>query len=322
MSYMGKCPFSVICSVTHNFRTFALFIQLFLAKVLIIDHDFILKWGLAILSYTSLSSIVYLKWKEKAPTWIHYVGVVTFLLLIAILTVTSQTPATDEIAETGHVHEDGTWHAQPHTAGDSRTTYEQLLTEKEQLKSAIERNTEIFKEKREKYQQLLGRYEQLKEQSEIREEVKSEKAEVSEDVPVSPFGFGTYPEVPSDYIASLGLPIWYEHGFDEIPATATHERNIELIDRVLVKLWKDGKDVDRGFYKDGKVYPLYSKSAYVKHYHRIHDNGYTTDLTVIKSSDFDLNLTIERLQNGDIPDDYTILDLDTEGIDPYTFLGL
>ena len=142
------------------------------------------------------------------------------------------------------------------------------------------------------------------------------------EVRVSPFGFGPYPEVPSDYIASLGLPIWYEHGFDEIPATAIHERNIELIDRVLVKLWKDGEDVDRGFYKDGKVYPLYSKSAYVKHYHRIHDEGYTIDLTVIKSSDFDLNLTIERLQNGDIPDDYTILDLDTEGIDPYTFLDL
>ena len=35
MSYMGKCPFSVICCVTHNFRTFALFIQLVLAKVLI-----------------------------------------------------------------------------------------------------------------------------------------------------------------------------------------------------------------------------------------------------------------------------------------------
>ena len=140
---------------------------------------------------------------------------------------------------------------------------------------------------------------------------------------VSPFGFGSYPDVSPDYIASLGLPIWYEHGFDEIPATATHERNIELIDRVLIKLWKDGEDVDRGFYKDGKVYPLYSKSAYVQHYHRIHDDGYIIDLTVIKSSDFDLNLTIERLQNGDIPDDYTILDLvDTEGIDPYTFLDL
>ena len=142
------------------------------------------------------------------------------------------------------------------------------------------------------------------------------------EVRVSPFGFGPYPEVPSDYIASLGLPIWYEHGFDEIPATATHERNIELIDRVLIKLWEEGKDVRRGFYKDGKVYPLYSKSAYVKGYHRIHDDGYTIDLTVIKSSDFDLNLTIERLQNGDIPADYTILDLNTEGIDPYTFLDL
>ena len=30
----------------------------------------------------------------------------------------------------------------------------------------------------------------------------------AEDVPVSPFGFGPYPEVPEDYIAGHGLPIW------------------------------------------------------------------------------------------------------------------
>ena len=29
MSYMGKCPSSVICLLTHNFRTFTLFRQLF-----------------------------------------------------------------------------------------------------------------------------------------------------------------------------------------------------------------------------------------------------------------------------------------------------
>ena len=40
MSYMGKCPFSVICLVSHNFRTFTLFRQLFLAKVLELHIDF------------------------------------------------------------------------------------------------------------------------------------------------------------------------------------------------------------------------------------------------------------------------------------------
>ena len=115
----------------------------------------------------------------------------------------------------------------------------------------------------------------------------------AEDVPVSPFGFGPYPEVPEDYIAGHGLPIWYEHNFDNQPATETHERNVELIDRVLIKLWKEGKDVLSGFYRYGKVYPLYSKSAYVKYHDRIHDEGYSTGLMVIESPDFDIKLTIE-----------------------------
>lgn len=144
----------------------------------------------------------------------------------------------------------------------------------------------------------------------------------AEDVPVSPFGLGPYPEVPEAYIADYGLPIWYEHNFGNQPETATHERNIELVDRVLIKLWKEGKDVLSGFYRYGKVYPLYPKSAYVKYYERIHDEGYSTGLTVIESPDFDIKLTIKQLQNGDIPAGYRIFDLDSSGLDPYTFLDL
>lgn len=139
---------------------------------------------------------------------------------------------------------------------------------------------------------------------------------------VSPFGFGPYPDVPEDYIAGHGLPIWYEHNFDNQPATATHERNVELIDRVLIKLWKEGKDVLSGFYRYGKVYPLYSKSAYVKYHDRIHDEGYSTGLMVIESPDFDIKLTIEQLQNGNIPAGYQVFELDNSGLDPYAFLGL
>ncbi len=146
--------------------------------------------------------------------------------------------------------------------------------------------------------------------------------ELFREVSVSPFGLGAYPEVPADYIANRGIPIWYEHNFGKDPATATHEKNVELIDRVLIKLWKEGEDVRSGFYKDGKVYPLYSKSAYVKYYDSIHHESRSTGLTVMKSPDFDIKLSIERLQNGDIPADYWILDLDTSGIDAYAFLGL
>ena len=146
--------------------------------------------------------------------------------------------------------------------------------------------------------------------------------EIAEDVPVSPFGFGEYPEVPADYVAGNGLPIWYEHNFGNRPDKATHERNVELIDRVLITLWKEGKGVIGGFYRYGKVYPFYSKTAYVKYYESIHDEGYSAGLTVMESSDFDLNLTIEQLENGDIRAGYQIFKLDDSGIDPYTFLGL
>ena len=236
----------------------------------------------------------------------------------------TETPATDETAETetaetGPVHEDGTWHAQPHTAGDSRTTYEQLHTEKEQLKSAIERNTEILKEKREKYQQLLGRYEQLKEQSEIREEVKSEKAEVSEDVPVSPFGFGTYPEVPSDY---FGVPIWMqdrEH-ISHLPDSA--QREIELIDRVLVKLWQqDDRSIVGGSTYRGKVYPHYENTAYIRWSESVADDA--TIHPYISSVKGAYNApTAEEIEAGDIPPGFKLVDLEDAGIDPYIFLDL
>ena len=49
----------------------------------------------------------------------------------------------------------------------------------------------------------------------------------AEDVPVSPFGFGPYPEVPADY---FGVPIWMQD--TGLPGDA--QRNIELIDRVLI----------------------------------------------------------------------------------------
>ena len=56
------------------------------------------------------------------------------------------------------------------------------------------------------------------------------EAPPTEAVPVSPFGFGPYPEVPDDY---FGIPVSMQD-----PNLPDHtEKNVELIDRVLIKLW-------------------------------------------------------------------------------------
>ena len=146
--------------------------------------------------------------------------------------------------------------------------------------------------------------------------------ESTEDVPGSPFGFGPYPELPPGYIESRGYPIWYEPNYDNLPVSSTHERNIELIDRVMIKMWTEGEVVLSAFYQDGKVYPLYPKSAYVLYVDKIDDESHFTRLRVIHSPDFDLNLTIEDVHTGDIPAGYRILDLESSGINPYTFLDL
>ena len=144
----------------------------------------------------------------------------------------------------------------------------------------------------------------------------------TEDVPVSPFGFGPYPEVPPAYIESRGYPIWYEPNYDNLPASSTHERNIELIDRVMIKMWTEGQIVLNAFYQNGKVYPLYPKSAYVLYIDEADDESHFTRLRVIHSPDFDLELTIEDVHTGNIPAGYQILDLESSGVNPYTFLDL
>lgn len=142
------------------------------------------------------------------------------------------------------------------------------------------------------------------------------------DVSVSPFGFGPYPGLPPGYIESRGYPIWYEPNYDNLPASSTHERNIELIDRVMIKMWTEGQIVLNAFYQNGKVYPLYPKSAYVLYVDEADDESHFTRLRVIHSPDFDLDLTIEDVHTGDIPTGYQILDLESSGVNPYTFLDL
>ena len=56
------------------------------------------------------------------------------------------------------------------------------------------------------------------------------------EVPVSPFGFGPYPEVPAEYTARHGKTVWQYPG--SLPQY--NQRNIELIHRVMIALWNEG----------------------------------------------------------------------------------
>jgi hypothetical protein len=81
--------------------------------------------------------------------------------------------------------------------------------------------------------------------------------EESAEVPVSPFGFGPYPEVPAGFPRT---PVWlWPAEKRQEYADAGRLIDFELMHRVLIKLYNQG---DRGWSgvkrddKNGKVYPL------------------------------------------------------------------
>ena len=76
----------------------------------------------------------------------------------------------------------------------------------------------------------------------------SQKMESVEDMYVSPYGFGPYPEVPEDY-PSKQLIKW---------SSPSPSPRAELLSRVLIKLWTEGeKNFRGGCTNKGKIYPYF-----------------------------------------------------------------
>lgn len=72
-----------------------------------------------------------------------------------------------------------------------------------------------------------------------------------------PFGFGPYPAVPEDYPNRKAVQAW-------VSVTAEHE----LLDRVRIKLWKQGiKTEGAMFDSNGLIYPNIPGVVYVKWYY-------------------------------------------------------
>ena len=153
----------------------------------------------------------------------------------------------------------------------------------------------------------------------------SEEAPV-EEVPVSPFGFGPYPEVPIGFPENL-MPSWTWSEDKRQNYEPNLLKDFELMGRVLIKLWKQGDQDFRGVIRDdtnGKVYPLYPDRAYVTWRELKDENGkilfqYAGNLT---AADGFPPLSFRDFMEGTVPTGIRFIERETSGIDPYQFLNL
>ena len=129
----------------------------------------------------------------------------------------------------------------------------------------------------------------------------------------SPHGLGPYPDIPRDYPRQN---VWAELEKSYYDGYATIEH--ELIHRVLIKLWKQGKKADSGTLSDqnGRVYPLYKDTVYIER-REYEDGGIFSML-----SHDSLGQYTDAVREGTQPSWIKIIPYEDGGIDPYSFLDL
>ena len=152
----------------------------------------------------------------------------------------------------------------------------------------------------------------------------SEEEAPAEEVAVSPFGFGPYPEVPADYPFT---PFWLRYQEDPERYDAKYETEMlktkELLSRVMVKAWTEGlRDFTggSGSLTTGKYYLHFPNAIYVE-YGEPYENEDGTFTTPISSyTGGNVHLTPEQMQKGEVPSGVRVIEGD--GYNPYEYLDL
>lgn len=140
--------------------------------------------------------------------------------------------------------------------------------------------------------------------------------EESQDTPVSPHGFGAFPDVPQGFPANIRIP-WQ---WQEIPYDAPKE----LAVRVLIKLWEQGDTRFTGaqYTDDYKIYPYYPNTAYVRYRNTIDENGTPVRyISGIRGGPDLPEITSEMLDSGVVPG-VQLISEEQGGIDALQFLNL
>ncbi|MYB95344.1 hypothetical protein F4054_07360 [Candidatus Poribacteria bacterium] len=142
----------------------------------------------------------------------------------------------------------------------------------------------------------------------------SEEEAPAEDVPVSPYGFGPYPELPEG---------WSLNTFPA--ASAEHE----LQKRVRIKLIGQGVNVVGTSMEDGLVYPIIKGTAYVQWKSYWRPTGKVTYISrMIAHPEDHRHLSTIKAEKGrdfteaDVPSDIKLVSFEDGAIDPYEFLDL
>ena len=171
------------------------------------------------------------------------------------------------------------------------------------------------------------------------EDFVSEEEAPAEEGPVSPYGFGPYPEIPADY-PSNWIPVlpwlWSEEriaqleergkGGREKRGITFREKMIEqeLLGRLSIQLWSEGRDFNGITTLDqtGLFYPDEPDILYVKWGEVELSNGDVRRYIQqgIGSGFHNLSIAARRGREP-LPDWIEIRSLN-EGIDPYEYLGL
>ena len=140
---------------------------------------------------------------------------------------------------------------------------------------------------------------------------------------VSPFGFGSYPDVPADFRIPLSwnLPEETWAKWDE-----DIQIQMELMGRVFIKLWNQGHtDLGGGTFENGLVLPLYPRTAYVLYEEEWAEedfgDSHTTTVQILADSSVS-EKEKEQIRTGETPSGIRILDYKLDGINPYTFLDI
>ncbi len=141
----------------------------------------------------------------------------------------------------------------------------------------------------------------------------SAKEAAAKDVPVSPHGFGPYPEIPADY---SGTAAWHLYTDPED----------ELLVRVRIKLWQQGIKAEGVTYKrNGLIYPIIKGVRYVEWDTKEYPDGSSERYVSRSTGHPDDSFRREDgrpVFESDIPGHLTIYTYPDGGIDPYQFLDL
>ncbi len=142
-----------------------------------------------------------------------------------------------------------------------------------------------------------------------------QETEKTEIVKVSPYGFGPYPKLPDGYPGGEDPNFW---SYD-------WDKNDELMIRVSIKLWEQGKKTHGEAMENGLVYPTYPNTLIVKWKTQRTPFGTRRYASMIQGSPETESWQDSHrgtIYESDIPEHFTVIEYKDAGIDPYEFLDL